>query len=306
MRKPNLFIVGAPRCGTSALHDFLGQHPDIFMSDPKELNYFGTDLPMGFRPELVQDEYLSVFTTARDERYVGESSVKYLSSVRAAREIREFDPSSRIIIMLRNPVDMMHSLHNHFFQWNFEDIADFASAVAADPDRREGRRLPSNRVIPAALLCYRHMASFADQVERYLDALGPDQVHVILFEDFRTDAAGAYRSTLEALGVRPDFEAEMRFINSNRETRSQFIKKLTLSPRLAVWLETYKHSRYVGFVCRQVRAKLDALKLWNSRENTRRPMDPEVRRTLTAEFAPEVERLGRLIGKDLSHWSRPA
>lgn len=306
MRKPNLFIVGAARCGTSAMHEFLQQHPDIFMSQPKEPMFFGSDLPFGFRPEPPLEKYLSLFAAARDEKIAGESSVKYLYSKRAAHEIRECCGAARIIIMLRNPVDMMHSLHAHFLQWNFEDLADFGSAVAAEPARKLGRRLPANLVIPPAMLWYREMASFAEQVRRYLEVFGRENVHFMLYEEFQKDTALVYRKTLEFLGVRADFAPELRVINANRQTRSELVKKLVLNTRFAVWLATHKHSRYIGRACIRAREALDALKEWNTREAKRTPMDAALRRQLTQEFAPEVERLGALVGRDLSHWSRAA
>src|SRR5882672_1680365 len=111
MRKPDCFIVGAPRCGTTAMYTYLGQHPEIFMSARKEPHFFGTDLSS---PALVRDEqqYLSLFAKAQNEKRAGEASVFYLYSQRAAREIHAFCPSARIIIMLRNPVEMMYSLHS--------------------------------------------------------------------------------------------------------------------------------------------------------------------------------------------------
>jgi len=303
MRKPNLFIVGAPRCGTTAMHDYLQQHPDIFMSPTKEPNFFGSDLEVGFRGRLTPEEYLSLFASARDEKRIGESSVIYLYSKRAADEIKECCGTARIIIMLRNPVDLMHSLHAHFFQWNFESIAEFRSALEAEPARKQGRRLPPNLIAPVELLWYREMARFTDKVQRYLDVFGRENVHVILLEDIENDAELVYRNTLEFLGVRTDFKLELRVIHANRRARSQLIKKIVLDTRLFHWVKTHQTSPFVVSIFDRLRKALVVVKDWNTVEAKRSAMDPELRRALTKEFAPEVERLSELIRRDLSRWS---
>src|SRR5262249_50339658 len=153
MRKPDLFIVGAPRCGTTAMYTYLGQHPDIFMSARKEPHFFGTDFSS---PALDRDEqtYLALFTGARNETRAGEASVFYLCSRRAAKEIHAFSPSARIIIMLRNPVEMMYSLHSRHVLTGNEDINDFGTALAAAAERKRGLHLPAT-FPPVEFLLYR-------------------------------------------------------------------------------------------------------------------------------------------------------
>src|SRR5436190_21521408 len=110
MKTPNFFIVGAPKCGTTAMYEFLKQHPQIFMTR-KEVDFFGSDLYM---KERIRDEsaYLQLFAAATDEFRVGEGSVWYLYSKRAAAEIKRFVSDARIIIQLRDPTDMIYSLHS--------------------------------------------------------------------------------------------------------------------------------------------------------------------------------------------------
>ena len=87
MRRPDFFIVGAPKCGTTAMIDYLKQHPEVFVPDRKELDYFGSDLVFkGHR--LTEAEYLSFFSRATTEKRAGEGSVWYLHSTTAALEIK--------------------------------------------------------------------------------------------------------------------------------------------------------------------------------------------------------------------------
>ena len=122
MTKPDFFIVRAPKCGTTAMQDCLSQHPEIFMPEAKppfyrgkELHFLGSELRAN-RKIFTRDEYFSYFPKAKDEKRVGEATVWYLCSKRAAYEIKEFNPSSKIIIMLRNPVEMVYSCHFNWFK----------------------------------------------------------------------------------------------------------------------------------------------------------------------------------------------
>jgi hypothetical protein len=286
------------------MHDYLQQHPDIFMSPTKEPNFFGSDLEVGFRGRPSPEEYLSLFASARDEKRIGESSVIYLYSKNAAHEIKEFSDSAAIIIMLRNPVDLMHSLHAHFFQWNFENIADFGSAIEAESARKQRRRLPPNLIFPVELLWYREMARFTDKVQRYLDIFGRENVHIILLEDIENNAELVYRNTLEFLGVRTDFKPELRVIHANRQARSHLIKKIVLDTRMFHWVKTHQTSPFVVSIFDRLRKALVVVKDWNTVEAKRSAMDSGLRRALTKEFAPEVERLSELLRRDLSQWSR--
>src|SRR3972149_11450918 len=124
MKIPNFFIVGAPKCGTTAMYTYLKQHPEVFMSDLKELHFFGTDHHRINYTPYTKEQYLSFFDGAGDKRRIGEASTSYLYSERAAVEIKEFNPFARIIIMLRNPVDVMYAYHHTNLSGGFEYIPD--------------------------------------------------------------------------------------------------------------------------------------------------------------------------------------
>ena len=121
------------------MYYYLDAHPDVFMSRRKEPRYFGSDLNIreGWRV-TDEHEYLALFEDGKGLKYRGEASVFYLYSKRAPEEIRRYNPQSRIIIMLRNPVDTIVSLHRHYFASCNEDIRDLEQALAAEPERRAG------------------------------------------------------------------------------------------------------------------------------------------------------------------------
>jgi hypothetical protein len=296
-RLPDFFIVGAPKCGTTALYDYLRQHPQVFMPFHKEPLYFGSDLHHRYG-RLTSQEYAAIFRDARPDQRIGEASAWYLYSREAANEIRAAAPSAQIIIMLRNPVDVMYAQHSQLLFNEQEAIADFAEALAAEEDRAHGRRLPPGPLRPENRL-YRRMARFSEQVERYIGAFGRSCVHVIVHEDLLSDTPRAYRQTLEFLGVDPEFTPVFAPSNENKRSRNRILQRLIYDPPLVRGLVP-RLRRYRW--AHALRARLLAA---NSVRAPRRQMDPQLRTQLTREFSSEVERLGQLIDRDLSAWSGP-
>jgi Sulfotransferase domain len=297
MRKPDFFIVGAPKCGTTALYQCLQAHPEIFVPERKEIHFFGADL---YSPSYVRDldEYLALFAGARHEKRVGEASVWYLFSKRAAEEIKEFDPEASVIIMLRNPVDMLYSLHSQHLYNGTENIQDFAEALSAEADRKEGLRLPRN--IPAIeRLFYREVAQYAPQVERYVKTFGSDQIKVIVYDDFNANPARCCRETFAFLDVAVDVEPKIALVNPNKRVRSKGAQSFLDRP-----------PRLLGKLARplttpSLRHKLfAAAQQMNTSYAPRLPLPAELRLQLQKEFAPDIERLSTLLNRDLTHWFR--
>ncbi len=299
MRRPDFFIVGAPKCGTTAMYNYLRQHPDIFMPDRKEPHFFGSDL---YSPWYIRDinTYLSLFKDVKDKKRVGEASVWYLYSKRAAYEIKEFNPDAQIIIMLRNPVDMMYSLHAQRVYNGSEDILDFEEALNAEEERKKGLRMPPHPGLVCAMF-YREAARFTEQVKRYLDVFGRENVHIIIYDDFKNNTATVYKETLRFLGVDEDFTPDLKVINPSKIVISGFLRDfLQMPPDFARLLVKI----FIPF--RGVRQRIiERLKRWNTVYKPRPPMNPELRKRLILEFEPEISELGRLIGRDLSMWYNP-
>jgi len=295
-RKPDFFIVGAPRCGTTALFSYLRQHPDVFLPEYKEPHYFNTDMTSG---GAIRDEasYLNLFAPARDQRRVGEASVYYLSSKIATSAIHEFCPDAKIIIMLRDPVEVLYALHAHHLAAWVEDVWNFEQALALEEDRRRGLRLPEHNQDPHKLF-YRQTVRFAEQVRNYRDVFGMENLHIIVYDDFKRNPAQAFQRTCLFLEVNPDLPIEFPVIWSNPSFRSPALARFLQHPP---W---YLRGLGRAFVPRKLRARfVNSLWTWNSIRAPRPPMPVEVRKRLTAQLAPEVEELSALLGRDLSQWS---
>jgi hypothetical protein len=278
------------------MYECLAQHPEVFVPEKKEIHYFGTDL---YSPSYLRDRdsYLSLFYPVRDEKRIGEASVWYLYSQRSAEEIKEFNPAANIIIMLRNPVDMIYSLHSHLLFIGTEEIEDFAEALDAEADRKIGLRLPKNP-FPIPALFYRETAKYSAQVERYIKTFGREKVLVITYDDFKNDTAGNYRDTFSFLGVDSQFMPEIKIVNPNKKVRSKWVRELLDNPGPTAF-------RRVGrpLMSRHLRHRLFKLaRRWNTNFVQRPPLREELRRQLQAEFAPDMTRLSDILRRDLTHW----
>jgi hypothetical protein len=309
LRRPNFFQVGAMKAGTTSMHSYLSQHPQVFMSARKELRWSGfvPDLDSGSAADggyFTRDlsEYLAHFADAASEPVLGESSHVYLHSTEAARRIHEFAPDAHILIMLRDPVTSIHARHQQQVWMGREDILDFASALAAEDDRRAGRRLPPDAPYASGLL-YREACTMTPQVRRYLDAFGRDRVHFALLEDLGARPLETYRSVLDFLGVDPEFvPREMAVVNPNSELRS--VKLQQTRARLAPVERTVRRivpARLFRVLTTPLRVIWDA----NKKQAARSPMAPELEAELMKYFAPDVASLSELVGRDLSvAWPR--
>jgi len=320
VKKPDFFIVGAPKCGTTALSYYLMQHPEIYMAvrlqpsprlrapafkrtedilpQIKDLHFFGSDLRFT-TPRMDEQEYLSYFSGAQNKKRIGEVSIWYLYSRLAAVEIQQFNPNADIIIMLRNPVDMMYALHAQMVYRGYEDIVDFASALEAEKEREHGLCITGKTPPLIETLLYRKAASFSDQVKRFLEVFGREKVHIIIFDDLKTDTAQVYRDTLKFLGVDENYEADLKVVNRNKGIRSRKVDFLFNRPHGII----RKVARLL--VPRSLGCALvHQINRLNTQNKPRPAMDSELRKKLQEEFASEVKRLSDLIGRDLTHWSR--
>jgi hypothetical protein len=297
-RPSRLFIVGAPRCGTTALFDLLSQHPDVCGSVPKEPHCFCTDFHEesdrhhGRRLRFLirtPEEYRAIFRDP-SKRVQLEASTAYLQSRSAPANIRAFDPEAHIVVMVREPVMLLQSLHAKMTSLGVEDLRDFQSALDAEDERRAGRRLPPGLYWPSSLY-YSDRIKLGDQIERYRSVFSAARVKVIVYDDFRDDNLATYAEVARFAGLDERFRPDPRRVNPNREMRfpalSRLLTRVGDSPvrRLfpaGSWKHMGRRLRYA-----------------NTKITDRRPLDPGVRRALMARVRPEVERLSQVLDRDL-------
>jgi Sulfotransferase domain len=307
VRLPDFTIVGAPKCGTTSMYDYLRPHPQVFLPEAKEIHFYGQDLRWT-RPRVSEAQWHNWYQDAPQHGRVGEVAVWYLLSRTAARELHAANPDMRIVAMLREPVEMMHSLHSQLLFSGDEDISDFATALDAEADRRAGRRLPSTHhqglyAPPADCVFYRQVVDYATQLRRYYEVFPRSQVHVVLFDELRRDTPGTYRRLLEFLDVDPDFSPDFEVRNPNKVARSPRTQRLIQAARygrVAGVLRGFPPFREAG---RLAAAQLQA---WNTRVEGRAAFDPTLRAALLEASRPGVLELQELIGRDLTGWLAPS
>jgi len=282
---------------------YLDQHPDIYFTERKEPFFFCSDLP---HAKAVTDErdYLDLFKGGADQRYRGEGSTWYLYSKHAAMAIKEAAPDARIIIMLRDPIDLILSQ----FQYNIingnEDIETIEQALAAEPERLAGRLIPkSNRI--AAALHYTEMVNFARQIERYIDLFGRPQVHIILFQDLKDDAGASVRRVFDFLDVPNDIELDLTPENETAKQttrrfgglyRTMITKNGLMGQAKKILPEPIKAG---------VWGVLDRLNRTGDRQPSKPTLSPALRQALSEKLRPGIDQLAEMLETDLSDWAQP-
>ncbi len=298
MRRPNFFLAGAPKSGTSALYAYLRSHPNIYMPDLKEPHYWCSDFPKVRRVRTL-DEYLKLFSDAGPQHVcVGEASVTYLLSSVALSQIADFCPGAKVILILRNPVDMAYAFHSELLWNQSEDEPNFERAWNLQASRAQGNQIPALCREPK-FLQYHWCAAYAAQVARVFACFAPEQVKIFLFDDFQRSPETIYRQTLEFLNVELDSRSHFPRVNENKASRSRLLARLATRP-----------PRGILAVVNRTKALLDVRHLGlsdlyvrlNARNTRRAELSPSLHQRLTAEFRDDISQLEELLGRNLVEW----
>jgi len=221
LKKPNLFIVGAPKCGTTALYKYLESHPQVFMSDPKEVNFFSKKeleeqslYYQDFKPKN-EKEYLSLFKNVDIEhKIIGEASVSYLFYTEVPERIHTFNPNSKVVILLRDPVARALShylMDKRLGLLNKELMEIFHSEEARDKLNFQQYFLIGN---------------YASQVKRYLSLFGKNNVEIIFSKELKSNRNNTIQNLYRFLGIQ-NFELTKEIKhNAYKEPKGFFIKKI--------------------------------------------------------------------------------
>lgn len=298
MVKPNFFIIGAPKAGTTSLYNWLSDHPRVFMSPVKEPHYFAEDLG-DFRDVKNEGAYYRLFAGARRKHAaIGEASSMYLFSESAVAKITEHIPNARFVVLLRNPVDLVYSFHDHLLYLRHETESDFERAWRLQEKRARGAHLPRGIQGPQRLQ-YSKVGKLGAQLRRVLDHVEDDQVHVTFFEDLQSDPRETYKRVLLFLNLKDDRRED--FAPSNRAKRNRFPRVVEFLRKKPGPVETlYQY----GLKLLSIDGFGIATK-WIERqtqERLRAPLSEPLRKELSRTFISDIELLESLTGRDLSGW----
>jgi 1,2-diacylglycerol 3-alpha-glucosyltransferase len=294
---PNFFIIGAPKSGTTAMSEYLRSHPHVFFSKVKEPHFFDRDNSTCLKIKL--DTYLSLFSQADPGRQtaIGEGSSGYLFSKVAVAEILKFNPFAKLIVMLRNPVELVQSWHCEMYFEGVENIREFETAWNMEKQRRLGRNIPSS-CWERQKLFYSEWGKLGDQMERLFSRVDRRQVKVILFDDFLHDPRLTYESVLAFLGVPLDGRTNFEPVNESR-----CLKQAWLQRRVACAMNYFRRFRAATGLHLNLGSGLSQrLFLLNSKPARRNPISPSFRAELENFYRDDVQKLSDLLGRDLSGW----
>ncbi|CUH99097.1 sulfotransferase [Leisingera aquaemixtae] len=301
MSTPNFFLIGAPKCGTTAIAEYLAEREDVFFSKPKEPLFWCSDLgiePHALRPET-QAEYDALFAAADPARHriIGEGTTSYLRSAQAVSTCASRYPEAKFVAILRNPADVAHAFHMEQLYTGLETEQDFAAAWQ-DQARREAEWDAARDGRPDSLL-YRRIAAFSPQIERFFELVPAPRRKVIIYDDFRDDPRAVWLDLLSFLGLPDDGRTDFSPRNAAHAQRFPRLSHFLLAPPgpLAPAVRTLR----LALLARDSKL-VAALKGFLNVKRPRPRLDDALRAEVTAWFRPGVERLETLLQRDLSAW----
>ncbi|MBN1970367.1 MAG: sulfotransferase domain-containing protein [Candidatus Delongbacteria bacterium] len=230
------FIVGHPKCGTTFIYNVLSHHPNIFLPNYKEPKYFSTDLHFesdsyhgrrAFYPIRTEKEYLKLYEKANSS-IMGDVSPIYLFSHNAAKNIYTYNLNAKIIILLREPVSFLRSLHNQQVFNLAEDEQDFIKALSMEETRKRGDNIPKYVQAPRYLY-YSEWVDYRSQIQRYSNLFDINNIKIYLFEDLIANEKEFIQDLFSFIGVtEPGFSfPEDVFMNPSKEIRFKMIHKIS-------------------------------------------------------------------------------
>lgn len=294
---PTFLGLGAPKCATTWLFQCLQAHPEVYVADVKETNFFIFDTIEGRL-----DEYRTHFEAAANEQAVGEISVSYWYSKVAPARVYKYLPDCRLFVSLRNPVEQIYSLYWHrqrqnFHRWDL-DLAKNVDSFEAALD------VFSEELVEPC----RHYRN----IRRWLDYFPPSQLLVLLLDDIKDDPANQISRLYSHIGVDSSFEPDLTDVEG-RQARQGTSPRGPMIERsrqiLYHFLVRYAYQplkQVVGqYTADRIKETLGIRRLMEKgfRRQGYPEMAPSTRRRLEERFENEIRSLSSLLGRDLSHWT---
>lgn len=292
---PNLFIPGAPKCGTSALAAYLNARPEVSLGRIKEPNFWSNDLPSFARREgLLSDEhYRALYEACAVSPYRLDASTHYLFSEVAIPRIVDAVDDARFIICIRPQPQIAHAWHMQMHNAGYETEAHFPSAWALRTVRRRGDQIPGCCPEPR-LLDYEAIASVGQQLERVLSVVASERVHVMRLDDLRVDPRREYLAILGFLGLDADQRTDFSAQNVAHRNRSKSLSRLVRHPSIRPWLN--RALRLTGPLAGRLRTGVKSMLY---KPAARSPLSDEVAQSLANCFAEDDQKVFRILGYGL-------
>lgn len=295
MTLPNFLVIGTGKAGTTSLHRYLAQHPQVYVSPVKETNFFameGQKLAFtGPGDERAKggsithlDDYQALFDGVGDETAIGEVSPLYVYSPHAAANIQRHIPKARLIAILRHPAERAFASY-------IMKVRDGVETLGFE----EARQAEAERIAAGwGSMHYVSAGFFYQQLRRYYDRFPPEQLKVFLYEELRERPLEVIAQVFEFLGVDSGFVPDMstRF-NVSGIPRSRTLHRILSGPNIV-------KRAAATLIPRRLRSSLKTrIKNLNLE---RQPLTTSTRQELIEIYRDDITQLQDLIGRDLSHW----
>ena len=291
--RPNFFILGAPKCGTTSLATWLSQHPKIFITKPKEPQYFNSDHEVPIRPRSIE-EYEGLFEDAASTHLaIGEASTGYLRSKVAVTNILNYVPSVRFIVCLRNPIEMVQSVHSQLVKMGTETKVKLKSAWDLQQSRKKGLNIPITSVDKKVYM-YGENCLLGQQMKQLFEIVHREQVLEIFLEDMKLDARNQYLRVLRFLGIKDDGRKLFPVLNARAVPRLPFLSQALRLAGLA--------KAHIG-----IRANMGlgrAISNYNNQKPKSETLSTEMLEELREYFKEDIDLLSKIMKRNLTHWIR--
>jgi hypothetical protein len=269
------------------------------MSPVKEPHFLASDIIKGGCFECVKtiEEYLKLFSDVEQETVIGEASSEYLYSIKAVEEIYSLNPDSKILVSLRNPIQMMHSLHSLQVFANVEPEKDFEKALKLEKQRIADKYV-HKRSMDVRLYYLDSIKRIPVNLRRYIEVFGRDNVKIIIFDEFIDNTERIYKDVLDFLNIDTRFKPAFKKYNSDRRAKIDFITTFLQGgggDALKV-VRNWFYKKPLGIVP----AIIESM---NAKNIERPAMNIETEKMLSKKLAPVINDIAEIAGKDLSKWT---
>ncbi|MDJ0727079.1 MAG: sulfotransferase [Prochloraceae cyanobacterium] len=290
---PNFLIIGAAKAGTTALHTYLNQHPQIYMTPRKETNFFALEGETidfkGPGDEAINDfsittldAYQAEFKGVTNEIAIGEACPLYLYNSKTAAKIYQYNPEIKIIVILRNPSDRAYANFLHLIRDDREPFQDFAKALQA-----ESQRIKQNW---EWFWHYIQLGYYGKQLQQYYDLFERDRIKIYLYDDFRNNSLSVVQNIFNFLKVKDDFVPDMNIRpNKSGMPKNQFLHRMLTKPNP---IKTALKPLFPPLLRQKIQ-----------HQNLAKPeLTQEIKQELIELYREDILHCQDLIQRDLSYW----
>lgn len=290
-RKIDFMIIGTQKAGSSSLHYYLSQHPDIYLPPLKDVQFFERD---EYYREL-DDVLKAIYKGVNDEKLIGGSDVNLLYFYHTAERLYKYNPNMKLIAILRNPIDRAYSAYWAAVRDGFESCKTFEEAISLEMDRRKGS------LRERGILTYLEHGHYDEQLGYYYTVFPKEQIYVMLLEDLKDNPEQTIKDLLTWLGVKPDLTNISLSKKSNVSSLSKVPWLQKLFTKETFLSKTYRKLPPSLRILIYERIYLTFREI-NSKPYKYPPMSIKTRKKLINYYEPHIKRLSNMLNRDLTHW----